>query len=100
MNQAVVSLIVILISIAIFLGIFILVSIVRSKYIKFVENHSIVLKQLGDINNRYSFHSMTNFDMEYSYDNENMYGDNSCQVYLTYELVYYKNQVNKALKYT
>ena len=43
---------------------------------------------------------MTNFDMEYSYDNENMYGDNSCQVYLTYELVYYKNQVNKALKYT
>ena len=52
MNQAVVSLIVILISIAIFLGILILVSIVRSKYIKFVENHSIVLKQLEDINNR------------------------------------------------
>lgn len=38
MNQAVVSLIVILISIAIFLGIFITVSIVRSKYRKFVEN--------------------------------------------------------------
>lgn len=87
MNQAVVSLIVILISIAIFLGIFILVSIVRSKYIKFVENHSIVLKQLKDINNRYSFHSIKNIDMEHSYDNEKMYGDICCKDYLTYVLI-------------
>ena len=37
MNQAVVSLIAILISIAILHGIFILVSIVRSKYIKLLK---------------------------------------------------------------
>lgn len=100
MNPAAVFLIVILISVAIFLGIFIPVSIVRSKYRKFVETHSIALKHLKDINNRYSFHSIKNFDMEHSYDNENMYGDISCQDYLTYELVYYQKQVNKALNDT
>lgn len=100
MNPAVVFLIVILISLAIFLGIFIPVSVVKYKYRKFVETYSIAVKQLKDINNKYSFHSIKNFDMEHSYDNENMYGDISCQDYLTYELVYYQKQVNKALKDT
>lgn len=100
MNPAVVFLIVILISLAIFLGIFIPVSVVRNKYRKFVETHSIALKQLKEINNKYSFHAIKHFDMEHSYDNENMYGDISCRDYLTYELVYYQKQVNKALKDT
>lgn len=100
MNPAVVFLIVILILPAIFLGIFIPVSVVRNKYRKFVETHSIALKQLKEINNKYSFHAIKNFDMEHFYDNENMYGDISCRDYLTYELVYYQKQVNKALKDT
>lgn len=100
MNSTVVFLIVILIPPAIFLGIFIPVSVVRNKYRKFVETHSIALKQLKEINNKYFFHAIKNFDMEHSYDNENMYGDISCRDYLTYELIYYQKQVNKALKDT
>lgn len=38
--------------------------------------------------------------MEHSYDNENFYGDISCQDYLTYQLVYIQNIVNAALKDT
>lgn len=100
MNPATVFLIVILISPAIFLGIFIPIVRVRNKYRKFVETHSIALKQLKEINNKYSFHAIKNFDMKHSYDNENMYGDISCRDYLTYELVNYQKQINKALKDT
>ncbi|MDY4848814.1 MAG: HNH endonuclease [Bacilli bacterium] len=100
MNPATVFLIVILISPAIFLGIFIPISVFKKKYRKFVETHSIALKQLKEINNKYSFYAIKNFDMKHSYDNENMYEDISCRDYLTYELVNYQKQINKALKDT
>lgn len=100
MNPATVFLIVILISPAIFLGIFIPIVLVKNKYRKFVETHSIALKQLKEINNKYFFHAIKNFDMKHSYDNENMYGDISCRDYLTYELVNYQKQINKAFKDT
>lgn len=86
--------------IPIFLGIFLPIVIVRRKYRIFVETHSVALKQLKLINEKYSFKPIKNFDMEHSYDNENMYDDISCKDYLTYELVYYQKQVSKALKDT
>lgn len=93
-------LIFVLVSLALFLAIFIPISIVRSKYKKFVLEHSIALKQLDEINKHYQFKNIPNFDMEHSYDNENFYGDISCQDYLTYQLVYIQKKVNVALKDT
>ena len=39
-----------------------------------------------------------NIDMEYSYDNEKVYGDISCKDYLIYELVNHQKQVSVSLK--
>ena len=89
-----------LISSAIFLGIFIPIYVVRKKYRDFVLLHSTAIKQLGEINKQYIFKTIPNFDMEHSYDNENMYGDISCQDYLTYQLVYTQKKVNQAMKDT
>lgn len=93
-------LIFVLVSLFVFLAIFVPISIVRGKYRKFVLEHSVALKQLNEINKHYQFKSIPNFDMEHSYDNENFYGDISCQDYLTYQLVYIQKKVNAALKDT
>ena len=90
----------VLIPLSIFLAIFIPTSIVRRKYKKFVLEHSTALKQLDNINNCYQFKTIPNFNMEHSYDNENFYGDISCQDYLTYQLVYIQKKVSAALKDT
>lgn len=93
-------LIFVLVSLFVFLAIFVPISIVRGKYRKFVLEHSVALKQLNEINKHYQFKSIPNFDMEHSYDNEDFYGDISCQDYLTYQLVYIQKKVNAALKDT
>lgn len=73
-------------------------TIIRNKYKKFVLEHSIALKQLREINNKYEFLDVANFDMVHSYDNENMYDDISCEDYLTYELVYLQSEVGYAME--
>ena len=73
-------------------------TIIRKKYRKFVLLHSIALKQLREINNKYEFLDVANFDMVHSYDNENMYDDISCEDYLTYELVYLQSEVGYAIE--
>ena len=84
----------------IFLSIFIPVRVVHSKYKKFVILHSVALKRLKEINSRYTFKRIPNFNMEHSYDNENFYTDISCRDYLTYQLVYSQKRVNTAMKDT
>ena len=83
---------------AIFYGIFISFFIIKNKYKNFVEMHSKALKQLKKINDNYSLKSIKNIDMEYSYDNEKVYGDISCKDYLIYELVNHQKQVSVSLK--
>jgi len=97
MNPAVVFLIVILISLSIFLGIFIPVSVVRNKYRKFVLEHSLSIRELDDINKHYRFKNIPSFDMEHSYDNVDFYNEISCEDYLIYKLVYIKSDVLKAI---
>lgn len=89
-----------LISIGIFLLIFIPVIIVRNKYKKFVLKYSVALKQLDYINDQYDFNIIPNCDMVHSYDNENFYNDISCLDYLTYQLVYEQKKISKALNDT
>ena len=92
--------IVLLISLAIFLSVYIPFSIVRKKYLNFVQNHSVALRRLKEINSKYVFKKIPNYDMEHSYDNENFYGDISCKDYLIYQLVYLQKKVSAALKDT
>lgn len=66
---------------------------IKKKYKKFVLSHSISLKELRKINERYKFKDIPDFDLEHSYDNENMYNNISCKDYLTYELVYIRQKV-------
>ena len=58
-------------SLVIFLGIFIPIRIVRKKYINFVIEHSVALKQIEEINKQYKFKKIPNMDFDHSYDNEN-----------------------------
>lgn len=100
MNPGLIFLLFIAISGALFVGIFVPIKVVRNKYRRFVESHSVALKQLELINDKYSFKSIENFDMKHSYDNENMYCDISCEDYLTYQLVYCQKEVCEALENT
>lgn len=72
--------------------------IIKKKYISFIEEHSLALRKIKEINTRYNFKEVKNFDMNHSYDNLNMYNDISCKDYLVYELVYLQKQVKEAIK--
>ena len=72
--------------------------IIKKRYISFIEEHSIALRKIKEINSRYHFKEVKNFDMNHSYDNLNMYNDISCKDYLVYQLVYLQKQVKEAIK--
>ena len=82
------------------LALVISISVINAKYKKFVLKNSKALKDLKELNAHYNFNKIPNFDMAHTYDNENFYGDISCQDYLTYELVYKQKQISKAIKET
>lgn len=79
--------------------VFLIVFLIKRKrwYVQFVLDHSIAIRRLNDINNRYKFKCVSNYIFENSYDNERYYDLISCKDYLTYELVYCKNDVLKAI---
>ena len=72
--------------------------IIKKRYISFIEEHSLALRKIKEINSRYHFKEVKNFDMNHSYDNLNMYNDISCKDYLVYQLVYLQKQVKEAIK--
>ena len=69
----------------------------ESRYQKFIEDHSVALKNLQAINERYEFKPIPRFILEYSYDNENYYSTVSTRDYLIYQLVYIKKDVQSAM---
>ena len=69
------------------------VNVVNSRYRKFVNAHSVALKELNDINKRCKFYGIGNFDMRHSYDNVNFYDSITCGDYLVYQLVFIKDKV-------
>ena len=79
--------------------VFLIVFLIKRKrwYVQFVLDHSVALRRLGDINKRYKFKCVSNYIFENSYDNERYYDLISCKDYLTYELVYCKNDVLNAI---
>jgi len=73
---------------------------IRKKYINFIKEHSACVKYLKELNEKYKFKIIPNFDMKHSYDNVTIYKAISPNDYLTYELVYKQKDINKALKDT
>lgn len=81
-------------------AILIVVLIRNSKYRKFVNEHCGSIKQLKEINDKYKFHDVTNYNMTHSYDNEHMYRDISCRDYLIYQLQFIKGKVERNMDYS
>lgn len=90
-------LIILLVSLFLFLIIFLPIVIVRSVYENFVLKHSVAYKKLLQINKEYKFRDVEQFDYKYTYDNEHFYHDISPKDYLTYKLVYDQKDVLKAI---
>ena len=81
-------------------GITVPVNIYRHRYTDFVNEHSVALRKIRAINNKYSFNKIPNYDMEHSYDNNDFYPNVSCKDYLTYQLVYLQGKISKVLRDT
>ena len=99
-TELIVTIVVMLIIVAAVIALVIVIHTYNEKYRIFVSENSVALSKLRELNNEYHFYTIKHFDMSHSYDNENFYGDISCQDYLTYELVYKQKEVSKALKDT
>ena len=67
--------------------------IIYNKYKTFVIDHSVLLRNLRTINEKYHFNEIQSFNLEKSYDNENFYNTVSPIDYLTYQLQFIKNDV-------
>ena len=80
------------------IGISVPVSINKHRHIDFVESHSEALRKVKNINRRYMFAYIPNFNMSHIYDNNDFYPTVSPKDYLTYQLVYLDKKVSKALK--
>lgn len=79
--------------------IFVIFYLIQNRYKNFVLQNSICLKQLNEINSRYSFFPYVSFDQSHTYDNENYYNTISCDDYLIYQLQFMRkkifDQINK-----
>lgn len=70
---------------------------INKKYKDFVLKYSNAIKELNEINRRYSFKHVENLHLRHSYDNQNMYYEISCKDYLIYELVDSKRKIKQAV---
>ena len=75
-----------------------LISQTKQEYIKFLEEHSFAIKGINEINKKYTFSKVVSHNMENSYDNADFYSEISAEDYLTYQLVYKKNEVLDSIK--
>lgn len=87
-------------SVVVFLSIFLPCYLVYKKHRNFVEEHSEALKQLNEINKKYRFYDIKNYDVAHSYDNNDFYPGISCFDYLIYKLNYEQKQIISTLDNT
>ena len=72
--------------------------LINDRYTRFVKEHSLSYREIEQINERYSFSRIPNFDMTNSYDNQAFYNDISTTDYLIYQLVYNRKEIAQAIK--
>ncbi len=70
----------------------------NNEYNDFVTDHSILLKKIREVNQKYHFKKVESPKLKNKYDNENYFNDISPTDYLTYELVNLKNQVKSSIR--
>lgn len=83
----------IILPVAVFLLIVLPIIIVRHIYDKFVSEHSVAIKELREINSRYTFRKVKLDVLKHDYDNETFFNTISPQDYLTYQLQFTQKQV-------
>ena len=83
----------IVIAIGAVLAVILLLQARQRKYADFILKNSLCLKQLTELNNRYTFYSDINLNQNHTYDNENFFNDISCQDFLIYQLQFIKKDV-------
>lgn len=83
----------IVIAIGTVLAVILLLQARHKKYTSFILENSLCLKQLTELNNRYTFYSDINLNQNHTYDNENFFNDISCQDFLIYQLQFIKKDV-------
>lgn len=69
-------------------------------YRNFIREHSISIQQLSDLNKRFAFNQIPNFDCIGSYDNVHYYDLISPKDYMTYQLVFNQKDVKSAIERT
>ena len=95
----IISLVVLLVVVpGIIIGLIVPLSLRRNRYTNFVNAHSEALKTIREMNARYKFASIPNYNMEHTYDNNDFYPNVSPQDYLIYQLVYMEKKVSKSIK--
>lgn len=65
----------------------------KKKYETFIQQNSIQLKKVTEINHYFSFYSAENMDQFYTYVNEIFFDSISCRDYLIYELQFIQRKV-------
>lgn len=65
----------------------------EKKYTDFVEQNSIALKKLFEINEELSFFPYVDLDQTHTYDNEKFYDTISCSDFLIYQLQYISKKI-------
>lgn len=94
----------VLVMVVLFLALFVIIvrAIVKyfthTRYVNFVLRNSKSLKQIDEINSRYTFHPFVSLDQEHIYDNEDFFNDISCDDYLIYQLQFIKSKVFDQMK--
>ena len=86
-----------LISIAVLASSLIGCFITNRKYEKFVLNHSLAIRELSKINEEFHFDEIPDMNMRNTYDNKNLYNTLKPLDYLTYQLVFRKNEAIRAI---
>lgn len=67
------------------------------KYKKFILENSVTLGKLREVNDKYYFFNLVNYDMSNTYDNQDFYNDISCLDYLTYQLQFKKKEISEQI---
>ena len=84
----------------IIISIIIVLKVIDNRYYQFVKEHSKLLINLREINQKYHFRNIEVLDLEHSYDSETNYNNVSCKDYLIYNLRFMLKRVEKAMSDT
>ena len=69
----------------------------NKKHREFVDEHSVALKELSRLNQKYKFDVITLNTLTHTYDNGNFFEDISCRDFLIYQMQYIQREVFQSI---